>query len=412
MKKLENFSYTLDVELLRTLAEKYGTPLYVYDAEKMMNQYEKIKQAFSCIDKLGIHYASKANTNINILKLFKKKGIGLDTVSIQEVEIGIMAGFPPKQIIYTPNGVSMEEIIKAKEFGVRIHIDNLSLLEQFGQEFSLDYPIGIRLNPHIVGGGNEKISVGHIDSKFGISYYQFPHIKRIVENTKLKVEGLHMHTGSDILDVEIFLRGADILFDAAIKFKDLEYIDFGSGFKVSYNPGDVPTDIQKLGPLLGKKVNKFYKEYGKTLCLVFEPGKFILSESGYFLVKVNTIKQTISSVFACVNSGFNHFIRPMFYNAYHNIENISNPSGRVRLYTVVGYICEADTFGLNHQISEIHEGDILCFSNAGAYCFCMSSNYNSRYRPAEVMIYKKQDYLIRQRETIQDLLRNIVEITL
>ncbi|WP_103327218.1 diaminopimelate decarboxylase [Bacteroidetes bacterium endosymbiont of Geopemphigus sp.] len=399
-----------DIKHLQGVAKKYGTPLYVYEAEKMIDQYDKMIQAFSSVRKLSIHYACKANTNLNILKLFKEKGSGLDTVSIQEVELGLLAGFKPEDIIYTPNGVSSTEIKKVKELGVRIHIDNLSVLEHFGQDFSSSYPIGIRINPHIVGGGNEKISVGHIDSKFGISYYQLAHIKRIIEITGLRVEGLHMHTGSDILDVEVFLKGADILFQAAREFQDLEYIDFGSGFKVPYKEGDVQTDIYELGKLLGKKFKNFCNEYGKELCLVFEPGKFLVSQSGYFLANVNAVKQTTSSVFACVDSGFNHLIRPMFYNAYHHIENLSNPSGRLRLYNVVGYICESDTFGLNRQINEIHEEDVLCFRNAGAYCFCMSSNYNSRYRPAEVMLYKGQDHLIRKRETFQDLLRNTVEM--
>lgn len=403
-----NFS---DAQHLLDLAEKYGTPLYVYQADKMIAQYDRMIRAFSSIKKIKVHYACKANTNLNILKLFKSKGSGLDTVSIQEVELGLMAGFNPKDIIYTPNGVSASEIKKAKELGVRIHIDNLSVLEHFGNEFSSSYPIGIRINPHIFGGGNEKISVGHIDSKFGISYYQLPHIKRIIEITDLKVEGIHMHTGSDILEVEVFLKGADVLFKAAREFQDLEYIDFGSGFKVPYREGDVETDIDSLGKSLSEKFMEFCNEYGKELSLVFEPGKFLVGEAGCFLVKVNAVKQTTSSVFACVDSGFNHFIRPMFYNAYHHIENISNPLGRQRLYNVVGYICESDTFGLNRQISEIHEGNVLCFKNAGAYCFCMSSNYNSRYRPSEVMLYKGQDHLIRKRETFQDLLRNTVEMT-
>ena len=395
---------------LQDAAKKYGTPLYVYEAEKITAQYNKIMEAFLSVKKLSIHYACKANTNLNILKFFKEKGSGLDAVSIQEVELGLLAGFKPKDIIYTPNGVSVSEIKKAKQLGVRIHIDNLSMLEYFGQEFSSSYPIGIRINPHILGGGSDKISVGHIDSKFGISYCQLPHIKRIIEITQLRVEGFHIHTGSDILDLEVFLKGADILFKSAREFQNLEYIDFGSGFKVPYQEEDAQTNIYELGKLLGKKFKDFCFEYGKELCLIFEPGKFLVSQAGYFLVNVNTVKQTTSSVFACVDSGFNHLLRPMFYNSYHHIENLSNPSGRLRLYNVVGYICESDTFGLNRKINEIHEGDILCFKNAGAYCFCMSSNYNSRYRPAEVMFYKGQNHLIRKRETFQDLLRNTVEI--
>lgn len=305
---------------------------------------------------------------MNILRLFQKLGSGLDTVSIQEVQLGLMAGFEPKDIIFTPNGVSFEEIKEAVELGVKINIDNLSILEQFGHEMP-DYPVCIRLNPHILAGGNSNISVGHIDSKFGISIYQLPHILRVVENTHLKVNGLHMHTGSDILDVDVFLNGAELLFNAAKDFKDLEYLDFGSGFKVRYYEGSAETDIEYLGEKISERFNAFCEENGKDLMLMFEPGKFLVSESGVFLAEVNVVKQTTSTVFASVNSGFNQLIRPMFYNAHHEIENISHPEGRPRYYTVVGYICETDTFGANRKLNEVREKDILCFYNAGAIVF-------------------------------------------
>lgn len=402
--KIKNF-------YLNNLAKKYGTPLYIYDSERMIIQYQSINKAFNKVKNLKINYACKANTNLNILKIFKKIGSGLDTVSIQEVEIGIKSGFNPENILYTPNGVSLKEIEKAIKFNVKINIDNLSILEQFGNNYP-NYPIGIRINPHIMAGGNSKISVGHIDSKFGISYYQLPHIKRIIQNTGLKIEGLHMHTGSDILDIEVFLQGVEILMETAKSFKNLNYINFGSGFKVQYRKGDVWTDINLLGKALSKKFNNFCENYGKNLTLMFEPGKFLVSQSGYFIVNVNVIKHTISTVFASVDSGFNHMIRPMFYDAYHYIYNISNPSGKLRYYTVVGYICESDTFGINRKIREIREGDFLCFKSAGAYCFSMASNYNSRYRPSEIIIYNNKDFLIRKRESFDDLLKNIIEINI
>ncbi|XOD68336.1 MAG: diaminopimelate decarboxylase [Flavobacteriales bacterium AspAUS03] len=401
--------YQIEGVDLVQLAGKYGTPLYVYDAGKMAAQYKAMKKAFSAVENLKINYACKANTNLNVLKLFQKLGSGLDTVSIQEVEIGLRAGFALQDILYTPNGVSLIEIKKAVDLGVRINIDNLSILEQLGHDHP-GYPVGIRINPHIMAGGNVKISVGHIDSKFGISYYQLPHIKRIIENTGLKIEGIHMHTGSDILDVEVFLQGAEILLEVAGSFPNLDYVNFGSGFKVPYREEDIQTDVGLLGQALTERFHAFCKAYGKSLCLMFEPGKFLVSLAGYFLASVNVIKHTTSTVFAGVDSGFNHLIRPMFYDAYHQIDNISNSAGRMRFYTVVGYICESDTFGLNRKISEIREGDVLCFKNAGAYCFSMASNYNSRYRPAEVMVYQAKGYLIRKRETLQDLLRQIVEI--
>lgn len=395
----------MNQKLLLALAKKYDTPLYVYDANKIASQYKRITTAFATVPSLRINYAVKALSNINILKVFKQLGSGLDTVSVQEVQLGLKAGFDPQDIIFTPNGVSLEEIEQAKDLGVQINIDNISILEQFGQKHP-ETPVCIRMNPHIMAGGNSKISVGHIDSKFGISIHQLPHIHRVVENTGMLITGIHMHTGSDIYDVDAFLRATEILFNAAETFKDLEYIDFGSGFKVPYKEGDIETDIEELGKKLSKRFNEFSKSFGRDLTLMFEPGKFLVSEAGKFLVNVNVVKQTTSTVFAGVDSGMNHLIRPMFYDAYHHIENISNTKGKKRFYSVVGYICETDTLGANRRINEISEGDILAFSNAGAYCYSMASNYNSRYRPAEVLVKDGKDYLIRKRETIEDILRN------
>lgn len=394
---------------LLQIAEDYGSPIYVYDAHKIESQYNRLTTAFDGVKKLKIHYAAKALTNISVLKFVSKLGAALDTVSIQEVQLGLKAGFAPENIIYTPNGVSLKEIETVAELGVQINIDSLDLLEQFGSKHP-ETPVCIRVNPHVMAGGNTNISVGHIDSKFGISIHQIPLLLRIVENTGMNINGIHMHTGSDILDIDVFLYASEILFETAKKFKNLTFIDFGSGFKVPYKPNDIETNIEELGEKLAERFNKFCENYGKALTLAFEPGKFIVSQSGYFLTKVNAIKQTTSTVFAQVDSGFNHLIRPMLYGAQHHIENISNPNGKERFYSVVGYICETDTFANNRRIKEIAEGDILAFHNAGAYCFMMSSNYNSRYRPAEVLWYNDKAHLIRKRETIEDLLTNQVEL--
>lgn len=396
---------------LLQIAKDYESPVYVYDSETIVNQYKRLTSAFDKVKQLRLNYAVKALSNISILKLFNSLGSGLDTVSIQEVKLGLAAGFLPEQIIYTPNGVSLEEIETAAELGVQINIDNLSILEQFGTKHPKT-PVCVRINPHVMAGGNTNISVGHIDSKFGISIHQLPLLFRIVENTNMNINGVHMHTGSDILDIDVFLYASEILFDTAKHFKDLEFIDFGSGFKVPYKIGDIETNIEELGEKLGQRFNEFCKEYGRDLTLAFEPGKFLVSEAGVFLAKVNVVKQTTSTVFAQVDSGFNHLIRPMLYGSQHDIINISNPEGRERFYSVVGYICETDTFANNRRINEINEGDILCFKNAGAYCFTMASNYNSRYRPAEVLWHNNVAHLIRRRETFDDILKNQIEIDL
>lgn len=393
------------------LCREYNTPLYVYDTAKMESQYKRLKKAFKG-GKNKINYACKALTNINVLRFFNSLGSGLDTVSIQEVQLGLKAGFKPEDIMYTPNGVSIEEINKAVKLGVRINIDNLSILEQFGAKYGHSYPVCIRLNPHIMAGGNLKISTGHIDSKFGISIHQVRHLERLIKSLNIKVNGLHMHTGSDILDVEVFLRGAQILLDVALDFPDLEFVDFGSGFKVAYKPDDIETNVEELGTKMTKMFQTFCKDYGRELEIEFEPGKFLVSEAGYFFCTVNVVKQTTATIFAGIDSGLNHFIRPMLYDAYHHIENISNPNGRLRIYTVVGYICETDTFASDRQIHEIVEGDVLCFRNAGAYCYSMSNNYNSRFRPAEVLVHKGKHFLINKRQTLDDILSTQIEVEL
>ncbi len=403
--KIKNGQYEIDGLSVIQLVEKYGSPLYIYNAAEIGHQYKRLSKAFENT-RMRIHYACKALNNLNIMKYICKLGAGLDAVSIQEVMLGIRAGFTPSDIMYTPSCVSINEYEQAIEYGVHINIDNLSILEQIGLKYGSNLPVSIRINPHIMGGGNIKISTGHVDSKFGISVYQLPHIQRIIDTYKMKVDGLHMHTGSDILDIDVFIKGAEIMFDAARHFPDLRFLDFGSGFKVPYKPDDYSTDIELLGSTLSSRFNEFCKEYGRDLLLCFEPGKFLVSQAGYLAAKVNVVKHTTSTVFAGVDTGLNHLIRPMFYDAYHHIVNASKPNGTPRLYTVVGYICETDTFGWNRKIAEITEGDILVFQNAGAYGMTMASNYNARLRPAEVMIHKGKDYLVRKREEIEDLLRN------
>ncbi len=398
-----------NLDLLKA-AEEFGTPVYVYDSEKIVDQYHKLKNAFGGKE-VKLHYAMKALNNLNILRILKNEGAGLDAVSIQEIHLGIRAGFEPNEIMYTPNGVAYEEILEAVELGVHLNIDNLFMLEKLGQDFGDKVPCCIRLNPHIMAGGNSNISVGHIDSKFGISIHQLRHIHRIINHYGMKIVGLHMHTGSDIIDADVFLRGAELLYEAAEFFPDLEFMDFGSGFKVGYKEGDIVTNIETIGKKIAESFDKFCMNYGRELELWFEPGKYIVSEAGKLLVQVNVVKQTTSTVFAGVNSGQNHLIRPMFYNAYHQIDNISNPNGEKKLYSVVGNICESDTLGYDRMLNEVRVGDILSISNAGAYGFTMSNQYNARLRPAEVLYLNGKMNLIRKRETLEDIYRNEVELS-
>ena len=392
------------------LCKEYGTPLYVYDASVMERQYRRITEAFS-YPRVHIHFACKALTNLTVMRLFRKLGAGIDCVSIQEVQLGLMAGFKPEDILYTPNFAGLDEYDEAVRLGVKINVDAIPMLENWGLHHK-NVPVCLRINPHLMAGGNEKISVGHIDSKFGISIHQLPHVLRVVESQGLLIEGLHMHTGSDILDVDVFLRGADILFEAARKFPHLKYIDLGSGFKVPYKPDDIETDVEELGEKLSQKFTEFCREIGRELTLMFEPGKFLVSEAGYLFAKCTLVKQTTSTVFIGLDTGLNHLIRPMFYGSYHKIVNVTEPTFKPRIYTVVGNICETDTFAVDRRIAEAVEGDIIGFYNAGAYGWMMASNYNSRPRPAEVLLYKGKAHLIRKRETLDDLVRNQVQLNL
>jgi diaminopimelate decarboxylase len=402
-------SQSLTHEQLVKIAREFGTPVYIYHAEKIKEQYEKLRKAFAKTD-TRFFYACKALTNINILRYIRNLGAGADCVSIYEVRLALRAGFEAGNVLYTPNSVDFSEVLEAKELGVHINIDNISILEQFGNKFGNSYPVCIRLNPHIMAGGNFKISTGHVDSKFGISIHQIRHIERVVRSTKLRVTGIHMHTGSEIKDIGVFLEGLEVMFDLATHFPDLEFVDLGSGFKVPYQPDDPETDVETLGKKVAEVFARFEKEKGKKLQIWFEPGKYLVSQAGYFVVKANVIKQTPATVFAGVNSGFNHLIRPMFYEAYHHIENITNPAGAERIYTVVGNICETDTFAWDRKLHEVREGDYLVFYNAGAYGFEMSSNFNSRLKPAEVMVIEGKPQLIRRKDEFEDLLRNQVEI--
>jgi len=392
---------------LTEIAIQFGTPVYVYDGEKIVSQLQNLKNAFS-ENPLKVKFAMKALSNVSILKLLKQHGAGVDAVSINEAQLALGVGFENVEIQFTPNGVDFSEIEAGVELGLCINLDNLSVLEKFGKKYGSSYPCGLRLNPHIMAGGNLKISTGHGNSKFGISIYQLPQIMQLVNQYKIVINGLHIHTGSEITETDVFLKMAEILFSVARDFPELKFIDFGSGFKVAYKEGDHVTNVYDMGLQLGKKFKEFCQSYGRQLEFWIEPGKYLVSEAGYLLVTTNVVKTTPSVTFVGVDSGLNHLLRPMMYDAYHEIVNLSNPDGSHKIYTVVGNICETDTLGADRKLNEVHEGDILALKNAGAYGYSMASNYNSRFRPPEVLIWNSKAQLIRKRDTLDDLLRNQV----
>jgi diaminopimelate decarboxylase len=391
------------------MAEEYGTPLYVYHAEKIKEQFGKLQTAFANSHTV-FFYACKALTNVNVLRYIRNLGANVDCSSINEVKLAIHAGFPASRILYTSNGIDFDEIKEAKELGVYINIDSLSNLAKFGEAFGYSYPVGIRLRPNILAGGNLKISTGHDKSKFGIPVDQTDQILKLVEKYNLRISDLHIHTGSEITDVDVFLKGIEVLFDISNHFEHLEFIDLGGGFKVASKEGEQETDILALAEKVKLAFTNHPYKNGRKLQVWFEPGKFLVSAAGHFITKVNVLKETSAADFVSVNSGFNHLIRPMFYDAYHHIENISNPAAPLKNYSVVGNICETDTFAWDRPLNLVREGDYLVFRNAGAYGFEMSSNFNSRFKPAEVLVLEGKTHLIRRRDQFDDLLRNQLEV--
>jgi len=401
-------SQQLSPDQLTSIARQFGTPVYVYHAERIKEQYDKLLTAF---DGTGtkFFYAAKALTNINILKFILSIGCNIDCSSVNEVKLALKAGFEPQNILYTSNNIAFEEIEEARNIGVHINIDSISNLQKFGKKYGHSYPVGIRLRPNIMAGGNLKISTGHADSKFGVPLENIKEVLDVVNETNLHIRTLHIHTGSEIKDVEVFAKGIELLFEIAQYFPGLEVLDLGGGFKVPYMPGEEGTDIPLLGQKVKEEFDSYEKKYNRHLQVWFEPGKYLVSEAGYFITTVNVIKNSGNKIFAGVNSGLNHLIRPMFYGAYHEIENISNPNGAKRNYHVVGNICETDTFAEDRQLPEVHESDLLVFRNAGAYCFEMSSHYNSRFKPAEALVKDGKALLIRKRDEMEDLLRGQVD---
>ena len=391
------------------LANKFGTPLYVYHAEKINEQYGKLTSGFSVIDS-KFFFACKALTNINILKYIHSLGCGIDCSSINEVKLALHAGVPAEKILYTSNGIAFEEIEEAVQSGVHINIDSISNLEKFGKKFGNTYPVGVRIRPNILAGGNLKISTGHEKSKFGIPIDQLDSLRDIVQQYDIKIRTLHIHTGSDIKDADVFVHGVKVLSELIPHFPDLDIIDLGGGFKVPYEPDDEETDIPLIAQRLKKYLDSHLFANGKKYQLWFEPGKYLVSECGYFITQVNVIKDNGIQIFAGVNSGLNHLIRPMMYDAYHHVVNVSNLQAKEKVYTVTGYICETDTFANDRLLHEIREGDYLVFYNAGAYGFEMASNYNSRFKPAEILVKDGEALLIRRRDEFEDLLKNQVEV--
>ena len=399
----------MDIKILKEAALKFGTPIYLYDLKIIENQFDKLNKELSVLENYKIHFAAKSLSNISILKFIKKMGAGLDAVSIEEVMIGLKCGFNKDEILYTPNGVSFEEIKQAFKLGVKINLDSIESVKDFVNEFG-NQSITVRINPGIYAGGNDNVSVGHSESKFGIPEERIDELLDMEKKDKIKITGLHIHTGSDITKNNQFKEGIKKIFSIARDFKNIESIDLGGGIKIPYFKDDTSTNLNDYVKEVLKELKKFELEFKKKLKLIFEPGKFLVSDCGFFITKVNYIKSTKTKDFLQVDSGLNHLLRPTLYGSHHEIINLSNPAGKKKEYDVVGYICEKDTFAEKRKIPETSVGDLICFKNAGAYGFEMSSNYNSRLKPAEVCIYNNKILKIREAQSLNDLLIGQIDI--
>jgi len=382
------------------ICETYGSPVYVYDSEVILRQLEIFRTAFAELPH-RVLYAAKALSPVEVLRLLKEEGTGLDAVSVQEIELGLRAGFTPRDILFTPSFPSETDLDLAVELGARINIDNFGALEKFSGRHG-GVPCCLRLKPTVMA--KDDTARWYEESKFGLSMQELEKAAKLVQEDALRVEGLHVHSSSVILDADVFTAAAKALFEAAERFPSLEYLDFGGGIKVPHREEDHVVNLAELADRLAPAYSDFSRIYGRKLELWFEPGRFLVSEAGLLLTRVTGLKKNGDEVLAGVDTGFNHLLRPRLYGAWHEITNFSNPGGKPTEYRIVGQLCEPDDLAVERTLPEIREGDLLGFHNAGAYGASMASNYNSRPRPAEILLQDGEARLIRRRETLDDLL--------
>ena len=394
---------------LLELAEQYGTPLYVYDLDRVVDNYKNLFN-FIKYDKLQVHYALKANYNIALLKALRDAGAGLDTVSPGEVHLALALGFEREKIIFTANNLTDAEVDEVQALGVLFNIGSLSRLEKYGKA----YPgsrLCVRFNPDVVDGENAATATGGDLAKFGILLQDVEKVVEIARKYDLHIVGLHEHTGSGLQHTESVFQSMKNLMALATpeRFPELEFMDFGGGFKVPYKPDEVRVDYVKMGAEITALFSEFCKKYGKDLAMKFEPGKYMVAEAGVMLTRVNTLKFNRTRTIAGCDAGFPQLIRPVFYGAYHHIENLSNPAGAAKVYDVCGNICETgDRFAEQRELSEIRENDVLAIYNAGAYCYSMGGVYNLRSMPGEVAVQGGVAKLIRKRKSNTDLVAELL----
>ena len=402
--------YLMQSQKLIHICDEFETPFYIYDVDYILGKYAMLKECFP-YDNLKIHYAMKANYNPHILSIMREQGFYLDTVSPAEVILAIKLGYDKDKIMFTANNMTDKEMEIVKEQGVMFNIDSLYRLEEFAKRYPGE-SVCIRVNPNVVAGENAMVQTAGDLSKFGILLEDVPKAAQIAKKYDVKIVGLHEHTGSGISDTgKVYESMTNLLSIADPElFPDLKFIDFGGGFKVPYEPDEKKVNYVEFGRKCVSMFEEFCNKFGKKLDLYFEPGKFIVADSGCLILKVNTVKNNKGRLIVGTDSGFPHLIRPVLYNAYHHIVNLSNPNGATKKYDIYGNTCESgDCFASQREIQEIHVGDYIAIMNAGAYCRSMASEYNLRPIPTECYIYEDEVKLSRQKMTHSELAERVLE---
>lgn len=399
-------------DLCFKLKEKYGTPLYVYSEAILRERCRDIKDLLPNKN-VKINYSAKANTNLELLKIIKDEGLDVDAMSPGEIYIEQMAGFKPEQIFYISNNVSAEEMNYAIERDILISVDSLSQLEMFGK-LNPGGRVAVRFNPGIGAGHHEKVITAGKKTKFGVQKEFIRQVKALLEKYNLTLAGINQHIGSLFLDGQVYVDSLKPFLEIAKEFPTLSFIDLGGGFGVPYKPDEKSIDMKKLGESVDAVLTDFLKEYpNKDVIFKMEPGRYIVAECGILLGSVHSVKQNHEKTYIGTDIGFNVLVRPVMYDSYHKVALIKK-SGDIsdntnkEIVTVVGNICETgDILAKDRSLPAAEVEDMLVTYNAGAYGYVMSSNYNCRLRPAEVLIdLDGKDRLIRKRDTLESLVHN------
>jgi len=397
------------------IAEKYGTPLYVYNERILREKCRDLKNMVT-YPNFVVDYSAKANSNLAFLEIVKSEGLEVDAMSPGEIYIEKLAGFESDEIFFICNNVSEEEMMYAINEDVLISVDSVEQLEQYGK-LNPGGKIAIRLNPGVGAGHHEKVVTAGKNTKFAINPEYIPEVKEILTKYNLKLVGINQHIGSLFMDGKAFVESTLNLLEMAKEFDDLEFIDMGGGFGIPYHKEDneAKLDVKELGEKIDEVLYKFAKEYGKEIKFRIEPGRYISAECAVLLGKVHSVKNNHETKYVGCDIGFNVLQRPIMYDSYHGVELFrkgDKVSEKTEKVTVVGNICESgDILAKDRVLPEIFKGDTLCVLDAGAYGYSMSSNYNNRLRPAEVLIRENNEVvLIRERDELADLKRHLISL--